>query len=237
MNVKYTPEMIESAVARSNSWIEVCSIFGSQEAMSKHFKRMSVKYGIDFSHFNTSRKHREGRVLLADVLSGKVKTEECPKRLRVRLVQYGYKEEQCEICLRTEWNNSKIPLEVHHIDGSRANNILENLQILCANCHGVLTVQQYTPRKVFSCPDCGDPISQYSKRCRKCSSFKQKTSFRNERTKINWPENSELVQLVERSGYLGAGRQLGVSGSSIRGRLERQNLKAKSPFERQSHAN
>ena len=29
----------------------------------------------------------------------------------------------------------EIPVEVHHIDGDKLNNTLENLQILCPNCH------------------------------------------------------------------------------------------------------
>jgi len=37
----------------------------------------------------------------------------------------------CEIC------NESHPctLEVHHIDGDRSNNKLDNLELLCANCH------------------------------------------------------------------------------------------------------
>ncbi|MBA7490697.1 hypothetical protein ES702_01238 [subsurface metagenome] len=35
----------------------------------------------------------------------------------------------CEIC------NSDKNLEVHHIDGNRNNNILDNLKVLCRSCH------------------------------------------------------------------------------------------------------
>ena len=33
----------------------------------------------------------------------------------------------------------EIPLEIHHIDGNHKNNKLENLQILCPNCHSLTT--------------------------------------------------------------------------------------------------
>ena len=33
------------------------------------------------------------------------------------------------------WNSKPIPLEVHHIDGNKTNNTLENLMIVCPNCH------------------------------------------------------------------------------------------------------
>ena len=44
---------------------------------------------------------------------------------------------KCEICNLTDWNGQDIPLEVHHIDGDHLNNILENLQIICPNCHAL----------------------------------------------------------------------------------------------------
>ena len=42
---------------------------------------------------------------------------------------------QCECCNNTFWLNQPITLQVHHIDGDKTNNELENLQLLCPNCH------------------------------------------------------------------------------------------------------
>lgn len=42
---------------------------------------------------------------------------------------------QCEDCGLTTWKNQPIPLEAHHIDGNKCNNNLENLLLLCPNCH------------------------------------------------------------------------------------------------------
>ena len=42
---------------------------------------------------------------------------------------------KCENCGLEEWLNQPIPLEVHHIDGDHYNNSLDNLQLLCPNCH------------------------------------------------------------------------------------------------------
>lgn len=53
--------------------------------------------------------------------------------LKDRLIELrGHK---CEDCGLTEWKNQPIPLEAHHIDGDKCNNTLENLLLLCPNCH------------------------------------------------------------------------------------------------------
>lgn len=41
----------------------------------------------------------------------------------------------CELCHNSQWLNSPINLTVHHKDGKSQNNKLENLQLLCWNCH------------------------------------------------------------------------------------------------------
>ena len=57
--------------------------------------------------------------------------------LKQKLIKDGIKEEKCEICGLSFWLNIKLPLELHHKDGNHYNNNLENLQILCPNCHAV----------------------------------------------------------------------------------------------------
>lgn len=44
---------------------------------------------------------------------------------------------KCENCGTETWLDNPIPLEIHHLDGDRLNNSLENLQLLCPNCHAL----------------------------------------------------------------------------------------------------
>lgn len=57
--------------------------------------------------------------------------------LKWRLVNEGVKEWRCENCKNTEWLNNVIPLELHHKDGDKSNNELDNLELLCPNCHAL----------------------------------------------------------------------------------------------------
>lgn len=50
------------------------------------------------------------------------------------MVLRGY---ECENCGISTWQDETIPLEVHHIDGNTTNNQLDNLMLLCPNCHSL----------------------------------------------------------------------------------------------------
>ncbi len=45
------------------------------------------------------------------------------------------KDPSCQICKLANWNNKPISLEMDHIDGDCKNNKLENVRLLCPNCH------------------------------------------------------------------------------------------------------
>jgi DNA-binding CsgD family transcriptional regulator len=57
--------------------------------------------------------------------------------LKRRLFDAGLKTPRCESCGLDEWSGRPIPLALHHVNGDRHDNRLENLQILCANCHSL----------------------------------------------------------------------------------------------------
>ena len=58
-------------------------------------------------------------------------------KLKQRLIKENIFEYKCYNCNLTKWLDGPIPLELHHISGDRADNRLENLTLLCPNCHSL----------------------------------------------------------------------------------------------------
>lgn len=78
-------------------------------------------------------KPKDYKQTLSEIFSSK--KEYSTSKLKIRLINEGYKKCICEECNLTEWNGEPIPLELHHKDGDKTNNSFENLAILCPNCH------------------------------------------------------------------------------------------------------
>lgn len=45
--------------------------------------------------------------------------------------------DKCQVCSTEYWNGVKLPLECDHVDGNASNNHIDNLRLICPNCHSL----------------------------------------------------------------------------------------------------
>lgn len=134
---KFTIEELQEIVASSKSNREVSRKLGYKNAgggTMQSINRMYKEYNLDTSHF-TGQSWMKGNHCYDTFTTNSTKKN--GKTTRNALIDL--RGQKCEQCGLTEWLNQPINLEVHHINGDRTDNRLENLQLLCPNCHS------YTP--------------------------------------------------------------------------------------------
>lgn len=93
-----------------------------------------INCGVFCRKANTLKKYCSNKCQQDHATKEKIRTKTASARtLKKYLVQQL--NNTCSCCGITEWNNKPIVLELEHIDGNSSNNDIENLTLLCPNCH------------------------------------------------------------------------------------------------------
>lgn len=143
-------------------------------------------------------------------------------KLKKKLIRDGLKEEKCELCGIRMWYNREIPLELHHKNGNHLDNHLENLMILCPNCHSIMgnnsgravkskeEIQAFRneARKTDVCIICGKAITKGSTYCQYC--------YRIQSRVVDRPDREKLKELIRSTSFLQIGKMYEVSDNAVR---------------------
>ena len=105
-----------------------------QETLNSYLKKMGIEYA---GQQNKKGQHKGTNVYkpASYYIDNNIPIHSY--KLKEKLLKDGIKENKCEICGCSIWQGVPLPLELHHKDGNHFNNQLDNLQILCPNCHSI----------------------------------------------------------------------------------------------------
>lgn len=134
------PNDLRDAVAQSDTWSMAARRLGlSGSPAERRVKRLALEARLDATHmlgqgWNRGARlgGREAEALCSLLVRGR---QIGTSSLRRRLLQERVLAAVCQACGRDTWEGGPIPLELDHVNGDRTDNRLENLRLLCPNCH------------------------------------------------------------------------------------------------------
>jgi len=140
---RWTEQELVDAVRESSSLSEVARRLGYNTSGGIHrfLKAHIVRRDLDTSHFTgqawANGKRFPGRRArsLEEILTDRSTYHSW--KLKKRLLAAGLLEPRCARCGLDEWQGQRIVLELDHVNGAHTDNRLENLRLLCPNCHSL----------------------------------------------------------------------------------------------------
>lgn len=223
-NAYWTDENFIKSVQQSKTISEVLQYFGlpiNQGHYNRSFHKTVKKLNLDISHLKSNNLKNFIKIPLNELLVHGIFRS--TTSLKERLIKESLLINYCYNCnMQPIWDNKELKMHLDHINGDNTDNKLENLRLLCPNCHS--QTETYCGAKAkkekhaykYVCKTCSGPKkNSKSETCVKCRSKLQPT-------KIEWPTTDIVLQMTKDIGFSETGRKLGVSDNAVRKFLNRK---------------
>lgn len=210
---------LPALVSESKSYSEVLRKFGLTSYGGSHetLKKYVSQLALDTTHFLNGG--ATTRVDLASLLvNGSVVST---ARLKRKLLAAGLLENKCAACGQLpEWQGQPLVLQLEHKNGCSTDNRLENLELLCPNCHSQTATyagRNATRKQLKTATAVAVPEKQpKTKRAERPAKARP--------TKIDWPSDAELAARLTSAPAVRVAKTLGVSDRAITKRCTKRGI-------------
>lgn len=156
-NKTWTEEEFRNAVIKSESIAQVNKKLGLKVAGGnyKTVKSYIKIFNLNTDHFtgkgwNIGNKFGLTNSLPLDKILIENSSYKNTSSLKKRLLKNNLLSYRCYICNISDWLNKNLVLQLDHINGNNSDNRIENLRLLCPNCHS--QTETYCNKKRASIP-------------------------------------------------------------------------------------
>jgi hypothetical protein len=215
-------EAVSKAVGGSHSLREALEMLGLRAAGGNYqaLNEACARFGLTAPAYTGAPRNGSPFEAISDSEVFRLGSTCKNSGLKRRMLARGVPDACSECKIGPRWNGKLLVLQVDHVNGVHNDNRWENLRLLCPNCHS--QTDTFTgrtgPYEPVPCRHCSAPNHPSVQRCRSCRRW---LVDRTGKTKIPWPPDDELRNMVAASSYKRVGALLGVSDAAVHKHLRR----------------